>query len=145
MKKNFFNVLLTVMALLLCISCVPKHTVRAYYLDYSHLTRLGIFVTESWSVPFDYDPVGSLFVEEYDGAKENKNSISEKNKDLFAPDLYKSGDSQNYVLSTPSSVLDSMAIMAKHIGADGIIGVKISPVKETTPGFAVSGMLIKRK
>lgn len=150
MKKSFSLVLLLAVMSLVVPGCSSKHYVGMYFIDYSHLHEDGIFVTESWSVPFEYIPVGSISVIEYAG-KDNKKSNGHKKKKLFTGEFYDDEvkADPNWFTPTPSSALDSLAVIVKEMGADGIIGLRIRSIQEKPTSrkidYEVSGMVIKRK
>lgn len=146
MKKIFY--LLTAMAVLIFgSSCnAPKHCVETSFLDYSHLNKQGIFVTESWSVPFDYIPIGSILITEYSGSIQTTSKGVKEKK--FAASLYYSTNKDNWKIATPSSALDTLACTIKRLGADGLIGLEINDTFDRNTKrqcVKISGMVIKRK
>ena len=83
MKKSPF-LLAFVLTLLVC-SCAPKFSQSAYYVDYRPAYNMGVFVSESNSVSFDYEPIASLMVNEYNGevATEKRSYSYQKGEDIY--------------------------------------------------------------
>lgn len=112
MKKIFY--LFTLLALS---SCSPVTFIGM--LDYRPLTNKGLFVTESNSVGFDYEPIGSLNISRTSGWVDGR----------FSP----SSVEQMY-----SDILDE----AKKLDANGIINMSFTSGKSVV---TLTGMFIKRK
>lgn len=154
MKKLLLTVC-AVMALTLC-SCLSTFKNTVYFTDYRPVAQNGFFVTEANTVPFDYDPIGSMTLKQYNGVeieKENKvkkevtgyddvymDKLPEK---TAKPEKKKS----NYKYATAESALEAFAEVAKNKGANGVIGLRIQFIlyKDSKQGIEVSGMLIHRK
>lgn len=125
-------------ALMMC-SCVTptKFQQNAGFIDYSMFP--GMFLTESNSVSFDYQPVGSLFTEEISGEYQVvKKKVG--NNDIYG-DEYAVVDGK-YRHANPQSALAFAADKAKEMGGNGIINLHIEKIDG---GYCVTGMVIKRK
>lgn len=125
----------------------PKHFVAV--IDYTELTSKGFFVTESNSVSFPYQPVGSILVEEIGGWRTKRNLAS----GIEYNDLYveTTGDGR-YLDPNTKIAMIRIGDELKKIGATGIINLKMSRVRErdVISGFMVekiiiSGMAIKKE
>jgi|GEM_PF-372537 len=140
------------------------HTIPLNYVnvwDYTLLTNDGIFVTESNSVGFDYQTIGSIYIELREGERKEANDsyYTVRNK----RDGSKSDKKESqYVRYTPRYVVLKIGEELKKIDANGIINLKITydknyqVVKETTSGnkvtevirhgsgYIVTGMAIKK-
>lgn len=144
MKKISFIVL----AAMLMASCSSVKLPAPYsvvdFIDYSLLTSKGIFATESNSVSFDYEPLGSVMVVEYGGwgRMERKNSVRD--------DTYSGVSGKNvYIEPALSDAFDDLASKLQELGANGIINFQITyktrDLASYVPGSIVlSGMAIKR-
>lgn len=149
-KGRFFAMLLGASLLT---SCAPKilYTESVGFVDYSSYLKDGIFLTESNSVSFDYDAMGSVTVVVYSGDV----SVKDGDKITKADDIY---GTDKYVKSkmvwraaSPEGALDAAVAKAVEKGGDGLINIKISPTTEIgnykapRSGFLVTGMAIRRK
>lgn len=143
MKKLIF-LICTVLAVAMS-SCLSKFSDKFYFLDYSRFTEKGFFITEAPSVPFDYNPIGSVLLEEKSGTKEitavhkpgtdsiygEDNSVTTKNK---------------YEYASSDTALEALEKFAKENGADGIINLRVTSYHVGNRfTISISGMLIKRK
>jgi uncharacterized protein YbjQ (UPF0145 family) len=140
--------------LLLVTSCTTyKIPYRRYSgtIDFSAYAQKGFFITESNSVSFSYEPLGSITAVVSSGY-EVLNSEKLKSSD----DVYGSFQKIKYGKMIDASVndaLDELYNSARSLGADGIInfrsdyipatfqkGVLVSP-----DSYIVSGMAIRRR
>ena len=140
MRKIFFSI--TIIALLS--SCKASFYQYYYVVDFKSYHEQGFFITESNSVNFEYNPVGSVsvlaggFVE----------SIPRKNKEEY-------GNSPKYELSkgggkfllTTDGAMSIFVDKCKELNADGVINFVIVTMidKNDIPSHRLSGMAIKRK
>lgn len=119
-------------------------------IDYSVLTSKGLFVTESNSVNFDYQAIGSVIAEETGGwvRKDGKDTSDDPKADYYVASasqkIYKSPDIQ--------VVFDNIAKNLLTIGANGIINLKITTSSEidmvsklSVDKITVSGMAIRKE
>lgn len=155
MKK----VLLSVLAVWLLASCVtvklPAPSSSSDLLNYSLLTSQGIYVTESNSVSFDYQAIGSISVTERGGwiKKEKVKKTVKKPRNSNTDDFYvnseenQSSGKMMYVAPNIEIAMEQMATKLKEVGANGIINlnIHISNVAEGFPEYIViSGMAIQK-
>ena len=154
--------LLLIVCVLAFASCatqkpMPPFT-TASLLDYSILTERGIFVTESNSVGFDYETVGSVLVKGY-GGYVKKASKKEKRERIVTQDDYYIHDEGfpitkgKYQYIEPSLV-DAMITLGdylKDVGANGIINIKVTVMPEdinddtnNKDKIVITGMAIRR-
>lgn len=150
MRKTF----LIFTIILLVTSCSNKYPRMIYNssIDYSSYTKNGFFITESNSVSFDYEAIGSVTTQITDGWEVVKGKKPEgKSYDYYELKKIKYGE---YLPLQYEDAIDQIVSQAKRMGANGLInltftytgsisgkyGGLISPEKIT-----VSGMAIKRK
>lgn len=150
MKKILF--LMAALMTLIMSSCVPKFSTAFYYTDYSQYMDKGFFITESNTVPFDYNPVGSLFLRQKAGEMAEMEIIpqdvedSKNYDDIYGPAKKGSRKINNIVRPTENSALDAAYDFAKSKGADGILNISFDYYLEGSRQVVVlKGMLIKRK
>ncbi len=149
MKK----VLLLIVSVCMFTSCAtyqpaPKSFVGI--IDYSVLTSKGIFVTESNSVNFDYQAIGSVIAEETGGWVPKS---SAKQKPASAADDYyvSSSSKKNYIAPDIQVAFDNIAEHLLSLRANGIINLKITTSSEidlvsklSVDKIIVSGMAIRK-
>lgn len=131
-----------------CISHSPAFERYIAYLDYSEYTADGFYISEAMNVPFEYTPVASLTVSEFPGWDKRSKSgslydnVAAKDADSYYDSNY---NKWYWRAAAPDSALKGLVKTAKQTGANGIIGLKVTPV-ETNRGlhYVVSGMLIKK-
>ena len=92
-------------------------------IDYSEYSGKGFFITESSSVGFDYTPIGSVFVEISPGYE-----VLDVKKDSYGNDKYVYGDELK--IATINDALDELYEKCIRMGANGVIGLKISSHQE---------------
>lgn len=167
MKKMLF---VAVLAVLLS-SCADKilYSVTAVSVDYSSYAERGFFMTESNSVNFDYQPIGSIYVQTssgYDstGIKQPKqknymyssNQYSSSTRIIYNDELrteakIKTGPWRSVGFVTAIEVLYKKSI---ELGADGLINLNRTyvPAQYSKNGgiiypdkVIITGMAIKRK
>ena len=131
-------------------SCTPKFSQVSYFVDYRQAAGGKVFLTESNSVSFEYNPVGSILIEETAGTFKEYKEMSEKEKSRNLDPIY--GDyqpdmSKGYRFPTAASALDYAANKALEMGGDGIINLKMVSTrsKDKRMQLVISGMVIKRK
>ena len=148
MKKSPF-LLAFVLTLLVC-SCAPKFSQSAYYVDYRPAYNMGVFVSESNSVSFDYEPIASLMVNEYNGevTTEKRSYSYQKGEDIYGEPDIKVEKKTNWRSANFSSALTFAAQQCLDMGGDGLINLNFEPIKDkdgVVVGVTVSGMVIHRK
>lgn len=117
--------------------------------DYSTLTQQGIFVTESNSVSFDYEPIGSIVAEETGGwVYKNGKPMNQDPKD----DYY-IGSSSKKIYQAPDVqvAFANLASRLKEINANGIVNLKVVSTMEidlvsklSVQKITVTGMAIHK-
>lgn len=136
---------------------MPPYT-TASLLDYSILTERDIFVTESNSVGFDYETVGSVLVKGY-GGYVKKASKKEKRERIVTQDDYYINDKgftltrgkYEYVNPNLDDAMITLGDYLESIGANGIINISIRLVPEDMTDetnhrdkIVITGMAIRR-
>jgi len=125
-------------AALMMSSCetAQKFQQSAGFIDYAMFP--GMFLTESNSVSFEYQPIGSLYAEETSGEYQVvKKQV--KNNEIYG-DGFEIVDGK-YRHANPQSALTFAAERAKEMGGNGIINLRIEKIDG---GYSVTGMVIKR-
>lgn len=148
MKK----VLVLIMSAFMFASCATYRPAPKSYvgiIDYSVLTSKGLFVTESNSVSFNYQAIGSVIAEETGGWIPKNGAQSSTN----VSDEYYVGSSTRKVYKKPDVqvTFDNIAEQLSSIGANGIINLKITTSLEIdmvsklyVDKITVSGMAIRK-
>ncbi len=145
MKKTFF-ILSAVLALFFTSCTSSVQYLSSEYIsifDYWYLQQRDIFVSESNSVNFAYESIGSVVIEVRSGGTQTVNMIN--------------GRESGQDLSTIQQKAREEVIMRlydelKSLGANGIINVKVDvlpPVPAgkniySGPGYSITGMAIKK-
>ena len=131
-------------------ACRPPFRHATYYIDYQQAGDGLVFITEANSVSFDYEPMGSVLVEEISGSV--KITIPKTKKDRNVEDGIYGEDVAtktvtSYAEATAQSALNYAATVAIRLGGDGIINLKLSTYRgpHNDKIVVVSGMVIKRK
>lgn len=148
MKKILLLSFCTI-ALSSCATYLPAPKSVIGMIDYSGLTNRGIFVTESNSVSFDYEPIGSIYVEEVGGwiRKDGKPNFVDSKDDYYV------GSSSKKVYQAPDiqAVYVKLSNKLKDVNANGLINLKIISTSEfdqlskTTVGkIVITGMAINK-
>lgn len=142
-----------VLYILLLASCLTSCSVKIPYLrsvefvDYASLSQeYGLFLSESNSVSFDYETIGSVSVTEKSGHK--MGTYSKKyNDDIYDTSGNKKIKMGDYIPATSGSALRLACEQAVLRGGNGIVNIKIVYIpatKTSMPGYHVSGMIIKK-
>lgn len=130
---------------------------KVFFTDYRPVAQNGFFVTEANTVPFDYEPIGSMVLEQYNGYVSESGEKIKKEvvgyDDVFMDKLPEKGSKEakqknKYKYATAESTLEAFAEQAKMKGANGVIGIKFQWIDSKSVsgnGIVVSGMLIRRK
>jgi hypothetical protein len=119
MKKSVL--LMVVLALTLANSCTTYwYSASVSVINYSIFTERGFFITESNSVSFEYEPVGSLYVSVYSGIV-SKQLLIEKSNDNVYPDKYSGG---KWKKADVNDALELFYKKALENGANGVIALK---------------------
>ncbi len=136
MKKII--VLSVVSFVLLFSSCtVKKYSISSNLLDYSEFTSNNFFITESNSVSFDYESIGSISVYCESGHYRDPRVTGI----VEGPGKWRK--------AIPKDLLNEAYNKALSKNADGLINMKITyiPQVKNVPfdSYLLTGMLIKRK
>ena len=132
-------ILLAIMAIsFLLSSCITtNYHLSSTLVDYSEFSDKGFFITESSSVSFDYDAVGSISVLCRSGSYRDPRVTGT----IEGAGKWKRANEKDMLIH----VYDK----AKEKNADGLINLKISYLKDKNQNspyaYVLTGMLIKRK
>lgn len=115
-------------------------------IDYSMLTKEGYFVTESNSVSFDYEAIGSIYAVEVGGwvSKDGKTGPTDLKEKYYINSNHK----QVYQAPNLQKVYRNLANKLKSVGANGIINLKVNFTTDSSIGnpqkIVITGMAIKK-
>jgi len=144
MKKLIYASLIGVVLSSCTIVRVPSVQVSSA-LDYQ---KSGIFLTESNSVSFNYEPVASLSALQISGY-----ATSDKVNKTFTEDVYGTSftgpqrTTNKFIQASREDVLNELCKKAIEKGANGIINLSIKYIPRTTDtysGYEATGMAIKK-
>lgn len=131
-KVAFFISVCLVMALS---SCMPKMSHDVYYIDYEFAGKGKVFITESNSVSFDYEPLGSIVVVEKPGEIETKVDMQTQTKTV-----------RTFANASTQSALNYAVDKVIELGGNGLVNLKFEVFKgDGGMNVMVSGMAIRRK
>ncbi|WP_448635178.1 hypothetical protein [Pedobacter panaciterrae] len=148
MKKLFALLLITS---IFAFSCSPIYkkpsNFRSGITDYSRFNEKGFFITESNSVSFDYQAIGSVYVQQEEGYEIISNDpISIKYKDdvtgyesVKQTSNLKTGN--KYIGLDVNKGLDELHRITTSNKGNGIINLKIT---FWSGGYNITGMAIKK-
>lgn len=133
-----------------CVTHKPAYTRFTEGVDFSEYTRRGFFITESNSVSFNYDPVGSL-TSVVRGGYETLGTDTHTSDEVYG--TYTNVRYGGFISASVDDALDELYNSARELGADGIINFRLTyhpPEYEKNvlvvhSSYVVSGMAIKRK
>ncbi len=124
----------------------------SFVIDYSRYLKQGFYITESNSVSFDYEPVGSVVtilkglqnskqVEVYNEYSETDAQYSAKNNRV--PKTKIKTVNNNYTIY---DAIDEFTSKCKEVNANGVINFQIKYTYDVTygSGYEISGMAIKK-
>ena len=120
------------------------------FVDYSSYNNDGIFLTESNSVSFKYEPIGSINVLLYSGfSNEVKKAPIIEDKKEKGDDIYYSANNGRlkYKDATIQEALRLAVENARSKGANSIINIRYEYVpafKNNPDGWHMSGMAVKK-
>ncbi|MGL4367238.1 MAG: hypothetical protein ACRCTQ_03000, partial [Brevinemataceae bacterium] len=125
----------------------PVYQKNTYVVDYSVYNKQGVFLTESPSVSFPYDPVGSVLVTIKDG---NVAIHNDKTYQIQEQEGVEYVGKKEYKIATTGDALQELTDLTKKLGADAVVGLKLEYKIESSKDYArgvviVSGMAVKRK
>jgi uncharacterized protein YbjQ (UPF0145 family) len=128
----------------------PPAILLSNSLDYSEYQKDGFFITESNSVNFSYNPIGSVSGLNVAGYKIKATSAKVYSDDVFRTENKSSiQTTSEFIPATQTAVLAEMVKKAKEIGANSIINLNIkyfshSDGKTSTSGYEGTGMAVKK-
>lgn len=147
MKKSII-ICSIITALSLLTSCsVPKTMYEEYagFLDYSAYMNEGIFLTESNSVNFEYEPLGSVSALVYSGEHVVSLTKQTEENEIYGKRTTTKSKTE-WKRALPKDALEIAVSQAVSKGANGLINIKVEPADtQTRSGFLVTGMAIRRK
>ncbi len=151
MRKLSF--LIAVIATFVMTACSVKIPYRysMSYIDYNTVSQqYGVFITESNSVGFDYQPIGSISLMERSG-NEVKSSESEAKDGVYSKSLITTVKYGDWIEASIDELLKIACQKAIEQGGNGIINMKIEYLPSTvvnnvvySEGYRITGMIIKR-
>lgn len=152
MKKVYLLFVVMLLVLSACQS-LPAPKSNVVVVDYTALTNQGIFVTESNSVNFSYEPIGSISIDELGGwVRENKQKRAVDIKEDYyynSPNPF--SGKQVYQAPDMNNMFNKLAAQLHELGANGIINLKITQtfeyqkeIKQFIHRVTISGMAIKK-
>lgn len=120
-------------------------------IDFSAYAQKGFFITESNSVSFPYEPVGSISAVVSSGYEILNSENLKSNDDVYGS--YKKIKYGKMIDASLNDALDELYNSALRLGADGIINFRSEYVPSlynkavliTPDSYVVSGMAIRRK
>ena len=151
MRKLTF--LIAVIATFVMTACSVKIPYRysMSYIDYNTVSQqYGVFITESNSVGFDYQPIGSISLMERSG-NEVKSSESEAKDGVYSKSFITTVKYGDWIDASIDELLKIACQKAIEQGGNGIINMKIEYLPSTvvnnvvySEGYRITGMIIKR-
>lgn len=153
--KNI-KLIIVLLVLVATNSCSFKYPYiqRVGILDYSEYAQKGFFITEATSVNFEYTPIGSMSAKSESGYE----VLSIKKQEGLLDDVYLQNPESRlkmkygkYVVATPEKAIEELYKRAIECKANGVIGLKVSPITtyyknigNVVTGYFVTGMAIRR-
>lgn len=146
MKKKLCKLVFiaVVFSLISCAEYQPLSPVSfASSVSYAPFIKKGYFVTESNSVGFDYEALGSLY-------SVSKGGYTQKNPVKNAqPGVFDANRHYQYVGADLNVAFEKMIKELEALGGNAIINLKITYTPKATAGggdtYSVTGMAVKRK
>lgn len=143
--------LIAVMVLVLSMaSCKIPFKQEAYFLDYQKIGLGKVLLTESNSVSFDYESIGSLYVVEESGF-EKERKVKKHNDDYYDNLGFRSDSpeysysSKGYRKASVESALRRAVGEAMESGGDAIINLKYKyEYNKQRDCWIVTGMIVRR-
>lgn len=146
MKKVLFAF---VLIMLMCSSCQTtyEYSQKVNYLDYSFFKEKDFFITETNTVSFPYESLGSIYVIVRSGKIYKTNDMDEG--DSYKPMYQRKG---KYKKATLEDAYQLIYDSAKEKGANGILRFKIEYLtlgpnagkNKPIDGYIITGMTIKK-
>ncbi len=147
MKKTII-LLLTVIAVIFSGCSHTSFSHVTYFLDYKIAGKGLVFITESNSVNFDYEPLGSIIIIERPGVIEKIVPVSETEQ-RYGDNIYGNPGVtkkvHQYAYASAQSALDYTVESALKMGGDAIINLKVdSYILDNERVVEISGMVVRR-
>lgn len=145
MKRILFALVVIV---LICSSCQTyEYLQKVNYLDYSFFKEKNFFITETNTVSFPYESLGSIYVIVRSGKLYKTTDINER--DSYKPIYQRKG---KYKKATLEDAYQLIYDSAKEKGANGILRFKIEYITlgpdagkdKPIDGYIITGMTIKK-
>lgn len=151
-KLTFLVAVIATFAMTSCsLSVKIPYRYSMSYIDYNTVSQqYGVFITESNSVGFDYQPIGSISLIERSG-NEVKSSESEAKDGVYSKSLITTVKYGDWIDASIDELLKIACQKAIEQGGNGIINMKIEYLPSTvvnnvvySEGYRITGMIIKR-
>ncbi|WP_304649350.1 hypothetical protein [uncultured Duncaniella sp.] len=150
--KIKLHILAMIVVAFLFASCSQKilYTESVGFVDYSTYLNEGIFLTESNSVNFEYDAIGSVSAVVYSGDAVVSQSEQVDKNEIYG-ERTKVKNKVGWKAASPDDALNAAVAQVRKQGGNGLINIKITPTteidnaKRVRTGFLITGMAIKRK
>lgn len=151
-KLTFLIAVIATFAMTSCsLSVKIPYRYSMSYIDYNTVSQqYGVFITESNSVGFDYQPIGSISLMERSG-NEVKSSESEAKDGVYSKSLITTVKYGDWIDASIDELLKIACQKAIEQGGNGIINMKIEYLPSTvvnnvvySEGYRITGMIIKR-
>lgn len=135
-----------------CKSTAPQFTLYSSFVDYSNYAKDGFFFTESNSVNFNYEPIGSISSSAFSGWSDGSVQVIERNYNDVYGESNKVQYKKEWKWADIHDAMDKAVADAKRMGGNGIINLKTQAIwefnstlnQEILKGYNVSGMVIKK-
>jgi len=131
-----------------CLASCSTYGPVVNFVDYSTYNEQGVFLTESNSVSFEYEPVGSVNVLLYSGyAKQDPAKQTSLKQQGVDPRAMVVGSPSVYRSATAQEALKIAVDQAQKNGANAIINLSyefIPSGKNSPAGWFVSGMAVRK-
>ncbi|MBM6866841.1 hypothetical protein H6A66_17045 [Bacteroides caecigallinarum] len=131
-KLTFLIAVIATFAMTSCsLSVKIPYRYSMSYIDYNTVSQqYGVFITESNSVGFDYQPIGSISLMERSG-NEVKSSESEAKDGVYSKSLITTVKYGDWIDASIDELLKIACQKAIEQGGNGIINMKIEYLPST--------------
>jgi hypothetical protein len=144
------KIILVISALFILSSCASIPVNRVQYkryhgaIDYSVYTARGFFITESNSVSFGYEPIGSVYAVVKSGWEVLNRTTKRNTSDdeVYGTSTKVKINYGEYINADLNDAIEELYLGCIELEADGVINFSFS---EWDGEYVVSGMAIKRK
>lgn len=151
-KLSFLIVIIATFVMTACSVKIP-YRYSMNYIDYNAVSQqYGVFITESNSVGFDYQPIGSISLMERSGNEVKSGESETEAKDgVYSKSLITTVKYGDWIDASIDELLKIACQKAIEQGGNGIINMKIEYLPSTvvnnvvySEGYRITGMIIKR-